>query len=481
MSDLNAGLLEAVPAPARRILVIGADLLRHRPLWEMRNPLAGIEVDPAAAGQSVEAAILSLDDAGDDPAAVVSQVASCLAPGGTMALFTAAYDKAAAIPKLTALLAERGLPVDRMIGGQAPGAAGILRFQRGPGPAQQLRILGNPFNYDPEPMRQSVVRVRLREPLEQLNSLPGVRCRVGTRHAVPPVDEPEAANFLIFQRFFFSDPAAVMRATGGQNYITVAEVDDEPGRISRASIDHIRNNLTRHHAIQTSSPELAEQLRQFNPEVGVFGNHLPRIRPFRPKTPGPSVRIILAAVNRESGWQEIVQAYRTMVAAYGDRVTTIVVGDQKFFDALQPLNSQFRPTLPYPDYLTELESSDIALLPLSNSTFDRRKTDLKFIECAEAGTVVLASNILYAATVRPGKTGFLYRTVDEFKRHLRTLIEDATGRRALAQAAHRYVCEQRALANHVRRQYEWYLSLVERRAALEQATRERVARLPISA
>lgn len=478
MRDLESGLLEAIPASARRILVLGDDLLRHRPLWLMRNPLALIEVDPAAVGQTVEAAILSLDEAGEDPAAIVSKAASSLAPGGTLALFAAAYERTAVISSISALLAESGLAVDRLIGGRAPGAHGVLKFQRSAGAARQLRILGNPFSFDPAPMRQSIVRVRLREPLEQLNSFPGVRCEVGTKHAVPAVADRDAANILIFQRFLFDDPAAVMRSTSGQGYITIAEFDDEPGRFQRFAADKIIDNLVRHHAIQTSSPDLAQLLRRFHPEVGVFGNHLPRIRPFSPREPGQTIQILFAAVNREAGWREIVQAYRTMVAAYGDRIRTVVVGDQGFFDELQPLNSSFRPMLPYPDYLAELDRSDIALLPLSNSTFDRRKTDLKFIECAEAGTAILASNILYAATVRPGKTGFLYRTVDEFKRHLRTLIEDAAGRRTLAEAAHRYVCEQRALANHVRRQYEWYLSLVERRDALEQAIRERVARLP---
>ena len=92
----------------------------------------------------------------------------------------------------------------------------------------------------------------------------------------------------------------------------------------------------------------------------------------------------------------------------------------------------------------------------------------------QRSSVVLASNVLYAASVRAGKTGMLYRNADEFRRHLRTLIDEPARRHALAEAAHRYVREQRALANHVRRQHEWYLSLVERREALEQAIRERV-------
>ena len=473
MSDLDRDLLEAIPAYARRILVIGPDLLKHRGLWELRNPLARLEAGLPAGSEKTEAMLLSVDALGSDTAPAIVQAVEHLAPGGTLALFAASYDGATALATATGLLRERGLVTERLIGGTA-GGHGILRFQRRDGAVPELRIRANPFAFDADPMRQSVVRVRLREPLEQLNSIPGVRCQVGTKHAIPPVTEPDAANILIFQRFLFDGPAAVMRATRGQRYITIAELDDEPGRFIKTTPEHTRNTLARHHAVQTSSAELADFIRQFNPEVGVFGNHLPRIRPFTPKPPGEAVRILFAAVNRESGWREIIQAYRAAVAGLGDRVTTIVVGDRKFFDELQPLNSEFHPTLPYPDYVAELERSDIALLPLANTSFDRKKTDLKFIECAEAGTVVLASNVLYAASVRPGKTGMLYRNADEFRRHLRTLIDEPARRQALAEAAHRYVREQRALANHVRRQYEWYLSLVERRDALEQAIRERV-------
>src|SRR5262249_45019552 len=114
------------------------------------------------------------------------------------------------------------------------------------------------------------------------------------------------------------------------------------------------------------------------------------------------------------------------------------------------------------------------LLPLADTPFDRCKSDLKFIECAAAGSVVLASRIVYGDTVRPGKTGFVYRNLDEFRRHLRTLIDDPAVRQQVAANAHRYVRERRVLAHHVRRRYDWYLALGARRPELEQAVRQRL-------
>lgn len=483
MSDLKAGLLEAIPADARRILILGADLLDHRQLWERRNPLARIESEIAAgpaaaagmAGTGIDAALLSLDALGDDTAAMVAKVADGVAPAGTLALFAAAYDKAAQLAVLADLLQQRGLTVDRTIGGTPAGEPGILRFQVPPSAVSpRLRITAIPFSFDPDPVRQSVVRVRLREPLEQLSSLPRVACVIRAGHGIPRASDPGAANILITQRYLYLDPADVFSAIRSQHYISIGEFDDDPGRGENTRPDLIRANLIRHHAVQTSSAELADYLRTFNPEIGLFPNHLPRIRPFAPRKPDGTVRILFAAINREAGWRGIINAYRATVAGYGERVRTVVVGDRKFFDELQPLNSTFRPTIPYADYLEELGNSNIALLPLSKEEYDRRKTDLKFIECAEAGTVVLASNTLYGATVRSGKTGFLYRNTDEFRRHLRTLIDEPAKRAGIAEQAHHYVSQQRILATHVRRQYEWYLSLVERRAELEQAIKDRV-------
>lgn len=477
MNDLESGLLEAVPADAGRILVVGPDLLRHRRLWEMRNPQAVIEFEAAhdTAGAKIDAALLSLDALGEDAAPLVARVADGLAPGGTLALFAAASDKAAQIAVLTERLQQRGLVVDRTIGGKSADEPGMLRFQLPPAAvAPRLRITAIPFSFNPDPVRQSVVRVRLREPLEQLSSFPRVACVVRGGPGIPRASDPDAANILITQRYLYEDPDDVFSAIGSQNYISIGEFDDDPGRGEKIGPGLIKANLIRHHAVQTSSPELADYLRTFNPEIGLFPNQLPRVRPFAPRQPGGTVRILFAAINREAGWRGIINAYRATVATYGERVETVVVGDRKFFDELQPLNSRFRPTIPYADYLEELGKSDIALLPLSKEEYDRRKTDLKFVECAEAGTVTLASNTLYGATVRSGKTGFLYRNTDEFKRYLRILIDDPAKRAGIAEQAYGYVSQQRILATQVRRQYEWYLSLVERRAELERAIKDRV-------
>ncbi len=94
------------------------------------------------------------------------------------------------------------------------------------------------------------------------------------------------------------------------------------------------------------------------------------------------------------------------------------------------------------------------------------------------GGIELDQTCFYATSGgQPGDTGFLYHQADEFRRHLRRLIDDAPTREKMAAKAHRHVSQKRALAHHVQRRYERYLSLVERRAELERLARERLSRL----
>lgn len=481
MSDLEKQLLEAVPADARRILLVGKQLLARRPLWEMRNPLVTIDSSsgpwnrpiPAEKGAKADAILLSLDEVGSEAAPAVARVANCLAPGGTLALFCATSAGEGVVAALTPALQGRGIRFERRID-YGPSSHRIWRFLFSDRDGPRLRIHADPFKLSDRPIDQSLVRVRLREPFEQLNSLPGIRCDVGLEGELPAIPESEGAKILIVQRKFFDDPEAVLGMIRSNGFLTILELDDMFLHSERIPFELYRTNLLSFHALQTSTPYLADYLRRIHPEVGIVGNHLARIRPLKPREPGPTVRIVFAGLNRHAGWGEIVDAYRDVVLRHANKVQTIVVGDRDFPQALLPAKSVSMPTLPYAGYLAELEKADIALLPLADNAFDRAKTDLKYIECAEAGAAVLASHVVYGDTVKPGKTGFVYRNAEEFKRHLETLIVETSNRAKIARQAHRYVSEQRALANHVRHQYDWYRSLVERHGALEQARRQRV-------
>ena len=465
-------------------MIISRELWRHRWVWEERNPCAVLEAPtgpwtPAAPDEAEplsEAGIVAIDELGSDAAAAIRWAAARLQTSGTLTLFVAEPNSAEALRALHPVLRQCGLVVDRQIGSQSPGSHAIMQFRRSGRQVHRLRITGRALKVDAEPLGRSVVRVRLGEPFDHLNSFPDVTCRVLPSLAIPDVPDRDATDILIIQRRYFLNPAA-LDAIAARHYIAVLEIDDLPMPTKELSIDVCHANIARFHAVQTSTAALAEYARRFNPEVKIFGNHLSRFRKEMPVKRGKPLRVAFAALNREAGWREIVGPYRDVVRSYGDAVFTTVMGDKKFFDELQPLNSSFVPAQQYPDYLAELDRSDIALLPLAPNKFDRCKTDLKFIECAEAGTTVLASHIVYGETVRSGETGFVYRTVDDFRRQLCTLLDDAPTRKRLAANARDYVREHRMLAPHISDRFEWYQALAARRDELEQRRRERASRM----
>jgi glycosyltransferase involved in cell wall biosynthesis len=102
------------------------------------------------------------------------------------------------------------------------------------------------------------------------------------------------------------------------------------------------------------------------------------------------------------------------------------------------------------------------------------KSDLKFIEAAAHGAAVLAAPITYESSIQHGRTGLIFRSIEEFSAHLDRLIRDAPFREQIGENARRYVTEHRLLSQHFRTRYEWYKSLVGRLDELNAELKDRV-------
>jgi len=320
-------------------------------------------------------------------------------------------------------------------------------------------------------------RVRVDEPHAFLNMLPKISCKTFTR--TEEASLPTAGKKIwIWQRRLFSFDMMV-RLQGQlmeRRFLTIQEWDDDPLRWE----EHFRQSryIEFHsaHAIQASTSVLAEYLRQFNPEVKVFPNCIAQLPPLRFPT-GPTVTIFFGALNRENDWKPIMPDLNSVLKRQGRRVRMIVVHDREFFDSVQSPNKEFYPFCDYSHYQNLLLQSDISLLPLLPSRFNRMKSDLKFLECAAWGTAALASPTVYADTVRHGETGLLYENKDEFEDYLTQLIDDAALRQRLASNAWEWVKESRLLSLHYRERLRWYESLYDRYDELTTAVSERVQEL----
>ena len=232
------------------------------------------------------------------------------------------------------------------------------------------------------------------------------------------------------------------------------------------------------HAVQTSTPALAAVLRTHNPEVMVFPNtirSLPDVRNFA----DPNVMtLFFGALNRERDWAPLIPVLNEVAESVGDRLRFCVVHDRGFFDALQTAHKQFTPTCDYDMYFDLLGQCEISLMPLSDTPFNRAKSDLKFIEAGACRVASLASNIVYADSIEDGRTGLLFRDAEELRDRLLRLVVMPDLARDLGEAARQYVIDERMLAYQVGPRIAWYRSLWARRAELTNALYARLMRLP---
>jgi glycosyltransferase involved in cell wall biosynthesis len=226
--------------------------------------------------------------------------------------------------------------------------------------------------------------------------------------------------------------------------------------------------------VQTSSPALATILRTLNPEVMVFPNAiraLPDVHNFH----DPQVlTLFFGALNRERDWAPLMPALNEAAHKSGERLRFCVVHDQAFFDALHTPHKSFTPTCDYETYLALLGQSEISLMPLADTPFNRAKSDLKFIEAGACRVAALASHIVYADSIEDGHTGLLFRKPDELRDRLLRLIVMPELAKDLGDAARRYVAQERMLAYQVAPRIAWYRSLWARRFELNSSLHARL-------
>jgi SAM-dependent methyltransferase len=326
--------------------------------------------------------------------------------------------------------------------------------------------------------------VRVAEPGGFLGTIPGVRVVSGTGVQFDDLGRTAPGEEKVFlqQRVIIGRDLhlRLQRALLERGYLIVAELDDDPAHF--AELERTQFFALRAcHCVQTTTEVMAESLRAYNPHVAVFANEVAQLPPPRSESPPGAhpVTIVFAALNREADWAPLMPVLNRVLAAHGEGAHVAVVHDRAFFDALATPYRTFEPLCPIDRYRAILNTSDIALLPLAPTRFNRHKSDLKFIECAAHGVAVVAGHTVYEGTIRHGETGLIYRSADEFGELLDRLIRDGPFRRSLALAAHRYVAENRLLARHFRTRHEWYCAMLDRRDQLDLDLKQRVPELAI--
>jgi SAM-dependent methyltransferase len=320
-----------------------------------------------------------------------------------------------------------------------------------------------------------VSHLRVIHPLTAMATDPDV-----TMQFAAASDPPEPANVDVPRIFILHRPALIGEA--GQRaidslidkgWVVVTEFDDNPDFL-RGLNDPALVSFRGVHAVQTTTRELAVLLRERNPELALFPNAIAELPPVRNFTDPRVLTVFFGALNRESDWRHLIGAINSVASFAGDRLRFRVVHDEGFFQALDTPFKSFTPLCDYDTYLDLLGGSEVSLMPLDDTPFNRAKSDLKFIEAGACRVAALASSVVYQDSIVHGETGLIFRDREEFHRHFLRLAAIPNLALELGINARRLVSQHRMLADQVAPRIAWYRDLWERRAALTEAIRARI-------
>lgn len=180
-----------------------------------------------------------------------------------------------------------------------------------------------------------------------------------------------------------------------------------------------------------------------------------------------------AALNRQDDWAPYMPVLNEVARAVGDRLRFQVMFDEAFFNALETPHKNFEPMADYATYKRLLCQAEISFMPLGDTLFNRAKSDLKFIEAGAARVAALASPVVYGNVIQDGKTGLIFRDPGELRAAILRLLAYPEATRRMADAARAYVAGHRMLAYQVDARINWYCSLWNRRAELNEALKAR--------
>ncbi|PZO65991.1 MAG: hypothetical protein DI498_07885 [Paracoccus denitrificans] len=521
-------VLDLIPATRSQFLIIGAGADRIKAQLLLRKPTAQCHAVEAATEADLTSAnfpagpydvVVLMNAAPRDPRAALSAMGRLVDTDGVLiAQFAHAghwqrmrdlregTDRADSLARFSqrevaALVVEAGLKperlrpiIDTMPEGDLPDTSTVAQMGNVDDPAvrHRLRTLGFIVSARPERAARSrqlrvhmahlvprLMDVRTTQPATALMAEPTLHVTSSERDLFIPTGDP---GVLVIQRPRVGEPERMVRLVSraqARGWVVVLEYDDDPllvarvrGMMNTPEIYH--DSVGCVHAVQTSTPALGQLFGRLNPETRVFPNAVPELGPVR--TPhGRPFHVVFAALNR-LGTEPFAKALATTIRAH-PQVRFSVVRNRLFFDALPTDNKRFMNLLRYPDYIRLLGDVDVALSPLLPDIENLGKSDVKWVEAASRGAVMIASPTVYAATIRHGENGLLANTPEEFAQQLAELVSNHDLRRQIADRARRDVSDSRLLWHQTVARRDWYRDLFARRNEVFAAALARSPRL----
>lgn len=284
----------------------------------------------------------------------------------------------------------------------------------------------------------------------------------------------EGADVLVINGVCSADLLPVIAERKRAQRLTVFEVNDDvqamPPSNPLASFFAQADNLQLYRrlalsadAVQYSAEQLQRLYGSLNPRGRVFHNQLlapPALR----ETKGSSIKLGWGgSVSHFEDVAAVAPALIDFVHAHESVTLYLMCSERiwRLFEALPRDRKHFTPIGTIDDYYAFVSQLDIGIAPNRDTSFNRARSDVKFLEYAGYGAVPVVQRLTpYPSSVRDGETGFLFRGNDELVSVLSRLVRDPAERQRVRGNAHRYASTERVQAAHAGDRVAFYGELM---------------------
>lgn len=334
------------------------------------------------------------------------------------------------------------------------------------------------YEYSQVGLPHSSAYVRLLRPL----SYPAVQERFFITAA--PVYAGQAAEIVVIDRTWHPDltlesAMRLVESLEQQDIKWLYHLDDDlltapTDAVTEAEKAAVAFFLRQANAVLVSTQPLAEQVQAHNRHVYVVPNALDErlLSPLTVTPPPfadrPLVMGYMGTRTHDHDLQMLLPALQAVGQEVQVPLALHIIGGAASASTWQALNAlpfPVRAVQPpveqYPHFIAWFTSSlpwDIALAPLTDTPFNRCKSDVKFLDYSALGLAgIYSDGLAYNSSVLHGVTGWLVQNKTAvWVEALHRLIADAALRRELGANARRHLYQERILAHRIQ---DWIAAL----------------------